>query len=121
MGLIHHLAYRKKHVRGLLGYIHIWYGRSLLILGIIYGGLGLQLARNTKGGEIVYGLVAGLVAMSYLTILMLKNMGKFVGNKAIKSGSGEEASNIGERIPMKGRIPVTIKHSSERFPATSRL
>ncbi|TGO53123.1 hypothetical protein BCON_0129g00020 [Botryotinia convoluta] len=121
VGLIHHLAYRKQHVRGFLGYIHIWYGHSLLILGIIYGGLGLQLARNTKGGEIIYGLVAALVAMSYFTILVLKNMGKFVDNKAIKSGSGEEGRNIGERIPMKGRIPATIKHSSERFPATSRL
>lgn len=118
---MHHLAYRKQHVKGFLGFIHIWYGRSLLILGIICGGLGLQLARNTKGGEIVYGLVAGLVVMSYFTILVLKNIGTFLDNKMIKSGSGEEGRNIGERIPMKGRIPATIKHSSERFPVTSRL
>ncbi|KAF7898046.1 hypothetical protein BELL_0542g00010 [Botrytis elliptica] len=121
MGLMHHLAYRKQHVKGFLGFIHIWYGRSLLILGIICGGLGLQLARNTKGGEIVYGIVAGLVVMSYFTILVLKNIGTFLDNKVMKIGSGEEGRNIGERIPMKGRIPATIKHSSERFPVTSRL
>ncbi|CCD50291.1 similar to integral membrane protein [Botrytis cinerea T4] len=120
VGLIHHLVYRKQHVRGFLGYMHIWYGRSLLILGIICGVLGLKLARNTKGGEIVYGILAGLVAMSYFTTLVLRNMGKSVGNKEIRSGSGKEGRNVEEIIPMKGGILATAKHDSERFPATSR-
>lgn len=100
--------------------MHIWYGRSLLILGIICGGLGLKLARNTKGGEIVYGILAGLVAMSYFTILVLRNMGKSVGNKETRNGNDKEGRNVGESIPMKGRIPATNKHNSERFLATSR-
>ncbi|ESZ92533.1 hypothetical protein SBOR_7059 [Sclerotinia borealis F-4128] len=83
IGLLHHLAYQKQHARGFLGYIHIWYGRALLILGIINGGLGLQLARNTRGGEIIYGLLAGLVALTYLTVVLSKGLGKFVGNKDV--------------------------------------
>ncbi|KAF5976338.1 hypothetical protein FCOIX_7194 [Fusarium coicis] len=39
---------------------HIWYGRVLMILGIVNGGLGLQLAGASKKLIIGYGMV-GLV------------------------------------------------------------
>lgn len=32
-----------------------------MILAVINGGLGLKLAANTTGGEIAYGVVAGVV------------------------------------------------------------
>ena len=46
--------------------MHIWYGRLLILLGIINGGLGLQLAANTTAGEIIYGSVAGIMLLIYL-------------------------------------------------------
>ncbi|QSZ29022.1 hypothetical protein DSL72_003532 [Monilinia vaccinii-corymbosi] len=106
LGLLHHLAYQRQHARGVVGYVHIWYGRVLLILGIINGGLGLQLAGNTKGGEIAYGLIAGLVALAYLTMVVSKSLGKCVGSQASSGRNGEKERQNGERIPMKNRIPA---------------
>lgn len=55
-----------------LGFMHRWLGRSLIALAIINGGLGLKLAQNTKGGEIAYGIVAGIVGSVYLTLLVIR-------------------------------------------------
>jgi hypothetical protein len=39
--------------------IHTWYGRGLLLLGMLNGGLGLQLANNTSMG--IRGAYAAIV------------------------------------------------------------
>jgi len=54
------------------GFLHRWLGRFLIALGIINGGLGLKLAQNTAGGEIAYGIVAGLVGAVYLLLLLIR-------------------------------------------------
>jgi hypothetical protein len=63
---VHHRRFVKVHARTSVSYIHIWYGRSLLVLAFVNGGLGLQLARDTVAGKIVYSVVAGLVGLGYL-------------------------------------------------------
>ena len=40
---------------------HVWWGRIILTLGIINGGLGLMLSGNTVKGKIAYGVIAGVV------------------------------------------------------------
>ncbi|MCJ1285565.1 hypothetical protein MMC26_004906, partial [Xylographa opegraphella] len=52
LGLIHHFIYRKTQRKTLWAHAHVWWGRALLILGAINGGLGLQLSGNTVKGEI---------------------------------------------------------------------
>lgn len=37
-----------------------------MLLAIVNGGLGLQLAANTTGGEIAYGVIAGIVGVVYI-------------------------------------------------------
>ncbi|MCJ1320596.1 hypothetical protein MMC15_005936 [Xylographa vitiligo] len=61
LGLIHHFIYSKTQRKTLWAHAHIWWGRALLILGAINGGLGLQLSANTVSGEIAYGVIAGVV------------------------------------------------------------
>ncbi|KAH6990267.1 integral membrane protein [Ilyonectria destructans] len=65
-GLIHHYQYRKTQDRTWWTYVHIWYGRVLIFLGIITGGLGLKLAGNTTSGKIAYGTIGGLVSLAYI-------------------------------------------------------
>lgn len=43
--------------------------------GIINGGLGLQLAGNSTGGIIGYGVVAGVIAALYLVLVVFKRKG----------------------------------------------
>ncbi|KAF4213538.1 hypothetical protein CNMCM8980_007796 [Aspergillus fumigatiaffinis] len=66
LGAIHHWVYIRKKTRTALAPVHVWMGRVLIILGIVNGGLGLQLADNTHGGKIAYGVVAGVCGAMYL-------------------------------------------------------
>ncbi|KAH7144734.1 hypothetical protein DER46DRAFT_630199 [Fusarium sp. MPI-SDFR-AT-0072] len=45
---------------------HIWFGRVLMILGIINGGLGLQLAGSPQCYVIPYSAIAGIAAVLYI-------------------------------------------------------
>jgi hypothetical protein len=45
------------------------------VCGIVNGGLGLQLAGNSKGGMIGYGVVAGIVGVLYLVLVVFKRKG----------------------------------------------
>ncbi|KAH8656676.1 hypothetical protein BGZ60DRAFT_417491 [Tricladium varicosporioides] len=77
-GIAHHILYKRHHSRTAISHVHIWYGRILIALAIINGGLGLELARNSKGGEIAYGVVAGVVFMIYLLAVVLNRKGRKV-------------------------------------------
>ncbi len=57
--------------RSYFGLLHVWYGRAIIILGMINGGLGLWLAANSKNGEIAYGVVAGVVGVFWLLVVLL--------------------------------------------------
>lgn len=59
---------RNGGVRTIWASLHVWYGRALITLGIINGGLGLRLSENTKGGEIAYGVVAGFMWLLWMAV-----------------------------------------------------
>lgn len=58
-GLLHHLGFKRDPRRGFFSYAHIWIGRIAIILGIINGGLGLQLSRFYGIVPASNGVVAG--------------------------------------------------------------
>ncbi|ELR08723.1 hypothetical protein VC83_07400 [Pseudogymnoascus destructans] len=66
LGIAHHLLYRREGKGTLFGLLHCWYGRAIIILAAVNGGLGLQMARNSRGGEIAWGVVAGVALLAYL-------------------------------------------------------
>ncbi|OBT61898.1 hypothetical protein VE03_08741 [Pseudogymnoascus sp. 23342-1-I1] len=66
LGVVHHFIYRREGQGTLFGLVHCWYGRAIIILAVINGGLGLKMAGNTRGGEIAYGVVAGVALLVYL-------------------------------------------------------
>jgi hypothetical protein len=65
LGVLHHLHYQKTHRHGLISHAHIWWGRLLMVLGVINGGLGLQLAGASDGPIIAYSVVAGIIFVGY--------------------------------------------------------
>lgn len=70
-GWLHHAHYRKVGKRGTFSYIHVWYGRVLILLGIINGGLGLLLADRTSGAWLIaYCVVAAVVPSFYLSSIV---------------------------------------------------
>lgn len=89
LGWIHHRAYQQTGSRVVWSHAHIWLGRILITLGIINGGLGLQLADNTTAGEIAYGVIAGLVWLVYLGVAVYGEWRRHADRKVL---SGEEAA-----------------------------
>lgn len=78
-GLAHHLMYNKKGSPNGFTYPHVWWGRVIITLAIINGGLGLQLtgasgyqtASITRKYEIVYGVLAGFFWLLWMVVIAI--------------------------------------------------
>lgn len=75
MGLYAHLHLNKTGGKSIFAYVHRWWGRILVILGIINGGLGFRLAGIGRpgtpvGAVIAYSIIAGIVISSYLAVVV---------------------------------------------------
>jgi hypothetical protein len=66
LGTMHHKMYKKVQKRTPWSYGHIFTGRATVILGMINGGLGLQLASAQRSHLIVYGVFTGLMGVAYI-------------------------------------------------------
>lgn len=66
LGWVHHWQYKRKQRRTVFSYVHIWYGRALMILGIINGGLGLHLQGGEQKFKIAYAIIAGVFGGLYI-------------------------------------------------------
>lgn len=58
-----------------------------MVLGIVNGGLGLQLAANTRNGEIAYGVVAGVVGVVYIVMMIVRRKD---GRRGLSMGRGSK-------------------------------
>jgi hypothetical protein len=94
-GLVHHLRYKRTGSRNPASYLHIWLGRAIITLAIINGALGLQLATphqpNSKTGEVVYAVVAGVMWLAWMVIILIS----FIKSRGVKEGEtsdGEKQS-----------------------------
>lgn len=82
-----------------------------MILAVINGGLGLQISANTKGGEIAYGVIAGVVAVAYAAITIFKRKGvetKWDGGRekvASREVSRDERGEAGSEARGASRSP----------------
>ncbi|KAF5006082.1 hypothetical protein FDECE_7523 [Fusarium decemcellulare] len=76
LGFVHHQYFKSHGKRGIVSHVHIWFGRILMILGIINGGLGLQLASSSKGYIIAYSVIAGIAAILYVAGIFVGGMRK---------------------------------------------
>jgi hypothetical protein len=77
MGLVQHLYFRRTGKKSIAAYVHRWFGRTAITLGIINAGLGFRLTGigtsvAPTGAVIAFGVVAGLVWVGYaLTVSFL--------------------------------------------------
>ena len=88
LGTWAHAKFRIKGRGGWMGLTHTWLGRTLLALGMINGGIGLMLADNTTGGEIAYGVVAGVMGTAYIAVIVWWIRGRIA--EVEKEGPGGE-------------------------------
>ncbi|KAF5125461.1 hypothetical protein E5D57_010148 [Metarhizium anisopliae] len=66
LGWLHHTHFLKHGQRGPISHVHTWYGRIIMILGIVNGGIGLHFAGASSRFVVTYAIVATLVSVMYL-------------------------------------------------------
>lgn len=101
LGVWHHMHYRKHQQRGIVSHVHVWYGRSLMILGVINGGLGLQLAGADNSFVIAYSVIAAVMFVAYAAAKALGTMRK---RKAAGSRAGSDAETFGRSKEQPAHI-----------------
>ncbi|OQE34668.1 hypothetical protein PENCOP_c016G00436 [Penicillium coprophilum] len=69
MGMLQHIFFRKTGRKGPFAFMHRWFGRFIMILGIINVGLGFKLAQGPRGAVITTCVVASIIAMVYIVIV----------------------------------------------------
>lgn len=122
-GLIHHLLYKKSGRANAVTYPHIWWGRAVITLGIINGGLGLQLSGNTTRGEVAYGVVAGFMWVLWVVVIVFaffKSRGKLEDERGdvvfnIKTGSTSTEMMRYPELTQQNR-PSTSYSAGEEWP-----
>ena len=76
LGIMQHLHYRKTGGKSVMGVGHRWLGRSMIILGIINGGLGFVQSGPIGStyvpsyAVVAYSIVAGVVGFIYVSVLL---------------------------------------------------
>ncbi|KAJ5214980.1 hypothetical protein N7468_010659 [Penicillium chermesinum] len=77
MGLLQHRYFRRSGGKSIFAYLHRWFGRAMLALGIINVGLGFHLVREVYpsdapwGATIAVSVVIGIVGISYILVVAL--------------------------------------------------
>ncbi|KAK0302606.1 hypothetical protein LTR82_017817 [Friedmanniomyces endolithicus] len=108
LGTIHHIIYKQVERRTAWSYTHIFTGRIGIVLGMINGGLGLQLANANKSYITAYGVCAGLMGAVYISAIVFGEVkhGKESSNKlpSSPSDSREPKSPDGDRSGSEGRL-----------------
>jgi hypothetical protein len=104
LGYLHHVYFKRYNKRTIWSYGHIWFGRIAIILGIVNGGLGLQLAKKTRflapseGAVIGYSVVAGFFGLAYILAVI------FGERKRARSGT----------VSARAEVPSKSSSSSNR-------
>jgi hypothetical protein len=105
-GLAHHILYKRQGRPNTATYPHIWWGRAVITLGIINGGLGLRLADNTRNGEIAYGFVAGFMWLMWMVVILATFF------KSRNKTKGETGDNLVGKTESRRRMRKESANSS---------
>jgi Cytochrome domain of cellobiose dehydrogenase/Eukaryotic cytochrome b561 len=88
MGLMQHAHFRRAGTRGLWGWAHKFFGVGIILLGILNGGLGLQLSDNNAKAVIAYIVIASAFTFSWMVLIVVTSLSKHkVANGAWKNES----------------------------------
>jgi len=109
LGLLHHLRWKKTGNTTIYAWIHVWLGRILITAAMINGGLGLQLSGNTTWGEILYGVVAGVVFLIYVAV----SVAAAIRNRGGKRETGQKI--FGSSNASNDGSEKTTARNSEQF------
>jgi hypothetical protein len=125
LGFLHHMYFKKNQTRGVVSYAHIWYGRVIMVVGIINGGLGLQLSGASNSFVVAYTVLAAVLGVAYG---IAHNIGEYhragrerkQSPKSISSPAAQQSNTAEYRAyqpynSQQGPEPQYQNQSSQRF------
>ncbi|KAF3762522.1 CBD9-like protein [Cryphonectria parasitica EP155] len=105
LGHLHHRHYLKYRQRGVISYIHLYWGRILIILGAINGGLGLQLTHAPSSWITAYMVIAIVVYLLYagikvFAVVRRRNREAAPPKTSAKMWPSSGYVDLGDEVPM---------------------
>ena len=94
--------------RGVISYVHIWWGRLLLALGVINGGVGLQMAQERNSLVIAYSIVAAICFLGWFIVKGVKTF------SAKKDGQHKQLNSPRQEQYEMPRRPYTKTREDRR-------
>lgn len=92
--------FKKYRRRTFWSYGHLWLGRIIITLGIINGGLGLNLANNTTRGKIAYGIFAAVMFSAFVAASVYGEIKRARRQRSPPSYT-ETLASSGETTPVR--------------------
>ncbi|EHA54359.1 hypothetical protein MCOR27_001515 [Pyricularia oryzae] len=105
LGYAHHRHYVKHQRRGAISYVHIIYGQMLMLLGLINGGLGLELAGVSNPIIVAYAIVSAFVFVVYaiVKVFLMYKARRAANNSAPKEVASPPSYEGQQARPHQGR------------------
>lgn len=104
LGQLHHQQYLKTGGRTIVSYVHLYWGRILLLLGVINGGLGLQLTRSRGRFVVAYSVISAIMYVLYAGVKVFtwrrKSRENTVSREAGKMSPRSGHVEHGDEVPM---------------------
>lgn len=98
-GWLHHRQFLRTGQRSAVSHTHIWIGRVAIVLGMINGGLGLQLGGVETRYVIAYSVVAGVVGLAYLVSIVFGEIARS-RRHSVAGSQHEKINSSPERVPV---------------------
>lgn len=106
LGFIHHRDFKALQRRTIFSYLHVWGGRITIILGIVNGGLGCQLAGAGDTLKLAYTIIAAIFGGTWLVLAVLSECKR-------KRGSDDHGS-----MPREGRARGVRRERRQKIGRT---
>ncbi|KAK4465883.1 hypothetical protein QBC42DRAFT_333156 [Cladorrhinum samala] len=99
IGLIHHARFKKLQRRQVWSYLHLLNGRAGITVGIVNGGLGLNLAGASAHKKKVYVIVASVIWVLWMVVAIVAELIKFrqKRTRAAEEAKMVKAASVGRR------------------------
>ncbi|KAF2630517.1 iron reductase domain protein [Macroventuria anomochaeta] len=97
-GWLHHRQFMRSGQRSTISHGHVWIGRIAIILGIINGGLGLELGGVETRYVIAYSVVAGVIDLAYIASIIYGEITRSRRTSVASSGHEKINSSPGRTL-----------------------
>lgn len=102
LGILHHRNFKETGRRGFWSILHLVIGRTVIILGIVNGGLGLALAGDAPAGIFVtYGIIGGMLGVPSLAAALFEELKRYGWNKLGDAPMNDEGIRLRDSRPAQ--------------------